>query len=125
MTTQGDKRTGSQAAQRRALCRRLDAIGWGLFFIMIGVLWLLPDEVLPGNKGWLAAAVGVGVILLGVHGIRLLFGIRPSGGAVVVGVLALVYGVTGFYGIEIPVFAVAFILIGAGIIFFARRGIGS
>jgi hypothetical protein len=126
MTTQADEHVGSgdQALQKRSIINRLDTIGWGLFFIMVGALWLLPDEVLPEEKGWLVAAVGVGVILLGVQGARHLHEIKLSGGAVVVGALAVAYGVTGLYGVELPFFAIVFILIGVLIIFFPRKGEG-
>jgi hypothetical protein len=113
--------SGDQAAQRQSMSHRLDAIGWGMFFVMVGALWLLPDEVLSEDKGWLVAAVGVGAILLGVQGARHLYNMKLSGGAVVVGVLAVAYGVTGLYGLELPFFAIVFILIGVLIIFFPRR----
>jgi hypothetical protein len=46
-----------EAAQRRKLHRQLDAIGWGLFFIWIGI------AILTG-LGWGAGLIGVGVIIL-------------------------------------------------------------
>lgn len=122
MTTQNDLPVPGEAAQKTALDRRLDGIGWGLFFLMIGVLWLLPDDVLPESKWLLAAAVGVGVILLGQNAIRYLSGIKLRAGAVIVGILALAYGLSGFYGMDFPFFPVLFILIGAAIILFPKRG---
>jgi hypothetical protein len=30
---------------KEALNKRLEAIGWGLFLIIIGALWIIPDEL--------------------------------------------------------------------------------
>ncbi len=109
-----------EPVQKKAFDQRLDSIGWGLFFLLIGILWLLPDDVLPESKWMLGMAVGVGVILLGQNVIRYLAGIKPRGGAVILGVLALAYGLSGFYGMDFPFFPVLFILIGAAIILFPR-----
>lgn len=46
-----------QSAQRKKLHRQLDAIGWSLFFIWIGI------AILTG-LGWGAGPIGVGVIIL-------------------------------------------------------------
>lgn len=46
-----------QSAQRRKLHRQLDAIGWGLFFIWVGI------AILTG-LGWGFGLIGVGVIIL-------------------------------------------------------------
>lgn len=43
---------------QRKLRRKLDAIGWGLFFIWIGIAIL-------ANVGWGFGLIGVGVIILG------------------------------------------------------------
>jgi len=122
MTAQDDRPAGNQDAQKEVVNRRLDAIGWGLFFIMLGSLWLIPEERLPGDSWLSTAAIGVGLILLGVNAARSLYGIKASGGAIVVGILAIVYGVTGVYGVDLPFFAIAFIVIGAVIILFPRKG---
>ncbi|MBI5586234.1 MAG: hypothetical protein HY892_20685 [Deltaproteobacteria bacterium] len=44
-------------AQRKQMGRRLDALGWGLFFIWIGIAFLF-------DVGWGAGFIGVGVIIL-------------------------------------------------------------
>ena len=45
---------------KEALNWRLEAIGWGLFLIIIGALWLIPEQRVP-EGAWLIAA---GVIML-------------------------------------------------------------
>jgi hypothetical protein len=45
-------------AQRKKLDRTLDAIGWGVFFIWVGVAFL-------EDLGWGVGCIGVGLIILG------------------------------------------------------------
>lgn len=111
MTNQDDQATSNQDTQRSALDKRLEAIGWGLFLIMIGGIWLLPDEQVPQGT-WL---IGAGLIMLGINGIRYLKGIKMSGLTIVLGIIALVAGLGGLFGVK-PLVAILLILIGASII---------
>ena len=79
---------------------------------MIGGLWLIPDERVPEGT-WL---IGTGLIILGLVGIRFLYGIKISGFWVVLGILALAFGISDFLGLDLPVFAILLILVGASII---------
>jgi hypothetical protein len=58
--------------KKRALSDRLTAIGWALFLIMIGGLLLVPQGRVP-ETAWL---IGVGLIMLGINGLRRLNGIK-------------------------------------------------
>ena len=49
---------GLKITRRNKLCRKLDTIGWGLFFIWIGIAIL-------ADMGWGVGLIGVGVIILG------------------------------------------------------------
>ena len=97
---------------QRAVSRRLDELAWALFLILIGAIWLLPAGTVPEGT-WL---VGAGLILLGINAVRSLKGIKMSGFAIVLGVLALVAGLGHFAGVKVLVFAILFIVIGASII---------
>lgn len=44
--------------QKKNLDRKLDAVGWGLFFIWIGIAIL-------ADVGWGVGLIGVGLIILG------------------------------------------------------------
>jgi hypothetical protein len=101
-----------QDPQKRALNKRLEEIGWGLFLIIIGGIWLLPDEQVPPGV-WL---IGAGLIMLGINGARYLNGIKMSGFTIILGALALIAGLGGLVGVKLPFFAILFILIGASII---------
>ena len=60
--------------------------------------------------------LGTGVIMLGLNGVRLLLGIRPSLFTSVLGVIALFSGVGSVYGVNLPVGPLLVILIGLAII---------
>jgi hypothetical protein len=104
--------TALQEEPKEALNRRLEAIGWGLFLIIIGVLWLAPQGLVPEGT-WLIAA---GVILLGVNVARYLKAIKLSGTSLLLGSLAIIFGVGAFVGLELPFVAILLIIFGAGII---------
>ncbi len=104
---------GVQKAERSALDRLLERIGWGLFLLLIGGLLLVPQGQVP-EGAWL---LGAGVILLGVNVARYLNGIAPSYFTSILGILALAGGVSVFYGVELPLLPALLILVGAGIIF--------
>jgi hypothetical protein len=101
-----------QDAQKSALDKRLDALGWGLFLIMIGCLWLIPEESIPEGT-WL---IGAGVIILVLIGIRFLYGIKISGVWLVIGILAMAFGISDFSGLNLPVFPILIILFGLSIV---------
>ena len=92
---------------------QLVSVSWALFLIMIGGLWLIPSYQVP-ESSWL---LGVGVIFLGLNLIRYLNKIAMSWFTVVLGLAALVFGISGIYGISFPIFPLILILIGANIIF--------
>ncbi len=99
-------------SQKKALDKRLDAIGWGLFLIMIGCLWLIPDERVP-NGTWL---IGTGLIILGLMAVRYLYGVKISGFWFFLGIVALVFGISDFFGLNLPLLPILIILVGLGII---------
>ncbi len=91
---------------------RLEQIGWGLFLIMIGGLALVPDQTVPEGV-WL---VGTGLIMLGLNAARYLNDIKMSSFTLVLGTVALLVGFSDFVGIELPLFPIMLIIIGAGIL---------
>jgi len=114
MTTQNDQSKGNQIEQKSALNRRLEAISWALFLIMIAALWLMPEGRIP-KDAWL---IGVGLIMLGLNGTRYLYGIKMSGLTIVLGIVALAYGTSSSLGVSLPFFPILFLIIGASIILF-------
>ena len=90
--------------------RQLDQIGWGIFLVMMGTIWLVPG--VPQGT-WL---VGTGVLLLVLNAIRARLNIAWSGISVALGVLALAAGLGDFTGITLPVFPICLVIIGAVLI---------
>jgi hypothetical protein len=99
-------------SRRHALARQLDRIGWGLFLIMTGAIWLVPEHRVPPGT-WL---IGTGVLLLAINGMRHLKGLGVSGFTTFLGAVALAAGLGDALGIRLPILAICFIVIGASII---------
>lgn len=89
---------------------RLDQIGWGIFLVMIGTIWLVPG--VPQGT-WL---IGTGILLLLLNGIRSRLGVQWSGISVALGTLALIAGLGHYTGINVPLFPVCLVVIGLALI---------
>ncbi|MGB2769010.1 MAG: hypothetical protein WBC88_04720 [Candidatus Zixiibacteriota bacterium] len=110
-----DERLGEQSAknveeerafQRRHLAKKLDAVGWGLFFIWVGIAFL-------ADLGTGVGLLGVGVITLGGQVARKHYNLKLEGFWVVVGLLFVVGGVWNL--IQAKVALVPLLLIAAGL----------
>jgi hypothetical protein len=94
------------------LAKRLDNIGWALFFLMTGAVWLIPEGHVPPGK-WL---IGTGILLLGLNGIRALVRVRTSDFGTILGTLALAAGLSAFWGIRLPIAAIGLIVLGLALL---------
>jgi hypothetical protein len=103
----------TQDPTKKALDRRLENVAWALFLIMIGGIWLVPGNQVPEGT-WL---IGVGLIMLGLNAARYANGIKMSNFTIGLGILALLIGLGNFAGVDLPIFPILLILIGANIIF--------
>ena len=101
-----------EPSEKAILNKRLETIGWGLFFIMLGGFAFVPYELVP--KGlW---SIGVGVIMLGLNITRYFNKIKMSGFTTFLGVISLLSGVTqlmGMHNLDAPILL---IIIGAYLI---------
>jgi hypothetical protein len=102
---QVDSRTISTAE----LNQRLDAVGWGLFFLWVGIALLL-------DVGWGVGLLGVGIITLGEQAARRYFRIGLDGFWVVVGVLFLAGGMWELAQIQISMVPFLMILVGLAVL---------
>lgn len=93
--------------------RQLDAGTWGVFFLWIGISFLV-------HVPWGVWLLGVGVILLGAQLARRMLDLRVDGFWLVAGALFLVGGISDVapFGIDIAIIPALCIL--AGIILLAR-----
>jgi hypothetical protein len=89
---------------------RIDAIGWGVFFVMSGAMLLVPG--LPDGS-WVT---GVGIILVGLSGLRYALGLPVSTFAVVCGIVALAAGAGAMAGVAVPWFALLLVLCGLALV---------
>jgi hypothetical protein len=92
------------------LTHRLDVLGWGTFFLMTGTLMLIPG--LPEGT-WL---VGLGVLLLGLAGLRFALGLPFEWFGPILGAGALLAGFATIAGLYIPVFALFLVACGLALI---------
>jgi hypothetical protein len=105
--------TQTIGTSRRDLDSRLDTVGWGLFFLMSGVVLLVPG--LPDGS-WL---IGLGALFLGLSAVRFSTGLPVSAFGVVVGIVAIAAGACTVAGLTAPLFSL--LLVGCGLALVARE----
>ncbi len=92
---------------------KLEKIGWGLFLIMLGAIWLFPDSIVPEGT----FMFGVGIILLGLNLVKYTKGYHVNGFTVFLGIIALIAGLFSLLGRPVDIFPLILILWGVSIIF--------
>lgn len=99
----------TQFMERQDRSSMFDAIGWALFFIWVGVAWLM--EVGLGY-----GLLGVGVLTLVMQGARYLRDVRIEGFWVVVGLAFFVGGFWEIWSVAIPLVPVVLIAVGIALL---------
>ncbi len=94
------------------LNRRLNDIGWGLLFMLTGLVWLMPTEQVPPGT-WL---FGVAAILIGTNIVRYAKQVRIDGFSLVLGCLALLAALGQLWRVDLPLLAICMLLIGASLV---------
>ncbi len=112
MTSQPDSTPAGRDTQKAALNKRLEDLGWGLFLLMTGALWLVPAERVP-HGAWL---IGTGLLLLALNAARYVAGMRISIFTTLLGAVALSGGLADLTGVRFPLLAICLIVIGASMI---------
>jgi hypothetical protein len=97
---------------KAALNKRLEAIAWGLFLIMLGGSLFVSGDVM-GRGVW---SIGVGVIMLGLNAARYVNKIKMSGFTTALGIIAILGGVLQLLGMEILEGGILLIILGAYLI---------
>jgi hypothetical protein len=111
-----------QSEEKKALNGRLEAMGWGLFLIMIGGFALIPGDQIPRGV-W---SVGVGLIMLGLNAARYYYGLKLSSFTTFLGLLALLGGIAQLMGFDQLEGAFLLIILGAYLLlkpWFEKRGV--
>ena len=112
MATHHNQIFNDSALTKVTLNKRLEESSWGFFLLLIGTLLLLPAGLVPQGT-WL---IGAGLIMLVLNGVRYVNGISASGFTVGLGLIAILVGLTSFFGLRPPLFAIFLALIGLSII---------
>lgn len=92
---------------KRGIARKLEAMGWGAFFIWIGIVWLTGV-----HTGWTLTVIGL--IALGGPLGRVAFGLRTEVFWLIVGTCFLLGGVWELVEAQIPLVPV--LLIAGGMV---------
>ncbi len=77
--------TDTEQGNPSALVNKLDAVGWGLFLIWVGIAFL-------ADVGWGVGLLGVGVIAIGAQLARRYFGFHIEWFGLVIGIAFVVCG---------------------------------
>lgn len=102
--------TGVEVSQ---LERRISDIGWGLLFMLTGVIWIVPAEQVPPGT-WL---FGVAAILIGTNVVRAMWHIAISGFSLVLAGFALLAAFGQLWRVDIPFVAICLVIIGVSLVF--------
>ncbi len=91
---------------------QLETIGWGLFLILIGVVWLFPKDAIPEGSLF----IGIGVILIGISLIRYFRGKKLSEASIFLGIIAIAIGFRRMLDLKFALIPLILIVMGAIIV---------
>ena len=91
------------------LVQKLDAAGWGLFFIWVGIALLM-------EFSWGVGLIGVSVITLGGQAARKFFGLALQGFWIVCGLFFLAGGIWELYKVEVSLVPILLIVAGGALL---------
>jgi hypothetical protein len=78
------------------LNKRLEAVAWGCFLIMLGGFAFIPKQQVPEGL-W---SIGIGAIMIGLNVARYMNQIRMSGFTTVLGIISILGGVVQLFGVK-------------------------
>ena len=94
--------------EKKNLRHSINGIGWAIFLIVTGILWLLPSRVVP-NGSWFIAT---GAIILSVNLLKNIVGIQTTSGYFF-GTLFTLFGIMRLIDTKFHFLPIFFISIGA------------
>lgn len=106
---------GTVAAGGRAAAHKLDVIGWGLFFLWIGIAML-------ANLGWGMALLGIGIIMLGMQVVRSFVALGIETFWLLVGAFFVIAGVWELLSVRAGLIPVVCIVAGGALLVSALFG---
>jgi hypothetical protein len=102
----------SRNPEVEGLDRRLSDVGWGLLFMLTGLVWMVPSQQVPEGT-WL---FGVAAILIGINVVRHLKHLAMSGFSLVLGFVALLAAFGQSWRVDLPLLAICLVIIGASLV---------
>ncbi len=103
------------AGEQTGLAKKLDAAGWGLFFIWVAITLMLEIRLGVG-------LLGIGLITIAGQGARRYVGLALEGGWVSVGLCFLLAGLWELLAIQVAFFPILLFIVGIGLLAAAVRG---
>ena len=104
--------------QHHDRAKKLDAVGWAIFFIWAGVAWI-------ANVGFGIGLIGVAAIILGKQAIRRLLGFNLEFFWIVVGIGFAIGGLWEYLEVQTPLAPIILIIAGiallVSVIWFGRK----
>lgn len=100
--------------ERHDRASKLDTLGWGLFFVWVGIAWL-------ADVGLGIGLLGVAAITLGMQLVRKSKKLRVEGFWVVVGLLFALGGIWQLLAIETPLVPILLIVAGLALLVWMLR----
>ncbi len=98
-----------ESEQRGELTRKLEAVGWGLFFIWTGMAFF-------AHLGWGVGLLGVGIITLGAQAAGKYFGLKLKGFWIVMGFFFVLGGVWKLFNIQLGLLPILCIVAGIAVL---------
>ena len=90
--------------------KAFDGLAWGLFIVLLGAGWFVETETGIETSPYIS--LGVGLILIGLNGARMLNKTKLSKFSLFIGFVALATGITGILGYKLELIPTIIILIG-------------
>lgn len=107
--------TTTRVRESRMKARRVTTVGWGAFFIWLGLVLML-------KAGTGLILLGVGIISLGMQVARKYIGLDSDGFWVLVAILFVVVGVWELFEVDLPLMSVFLIVVGLAFLVSALKG---
>ena len=95
----------SKPAAKSEWAGKLDTIGWALFFIWVGIAFLL-------DFGFGVGLLGIGVITLGIQVARTRYGLKTETFWIIIGILFILGGLWQLFEPDIPIIPILLIVAG-------------
>ncbi|MBN2720723.1 MAG: hypothetical protein JXR72_06450 [Proteobacteria bacterium] len=108
------KRDADSIRETRMKARRITAMGWGLFFLWLGLVLVL-------DAGIGLILLGVGFISLGMQIARKYAGLESDGFWILVAILFVLVGAWELFEMKMPLMAVLLMVVGVGFLVSATR----